>query len=204
MRVKYNRVSTLGQTGNRFEADTDKYDLVLLDKVSGTVNFRDREKGRVLIDLIEKNEVEIVVAEDLSRLGRNTRDLLATLDFFEQKGINVVVRNMGLQSRPNGEKNPIWKMITTIMSSLHQNEIETQRQRCEIGRMVARQKGNVIFGRPNGSNESDATFINKPKNKKALEYLKKGRTLREIGKLLEMSTKTVMKVKTVAKKLEMM
>ncbi len=33
MRVKYNRVSTLGQTGNRFEADTDKYDLVLLDKI---------------------------------------------------------------------------------------------------------------------------------------------------------------------------
>ncbi|HBV17980.1 recombinase family protein [Chryseobacterium carnipullorum] len=203
MRVKYNRVSTLGQTGNRFEADTDKYDLVLLDKVSGTVNFRDREKGRVLIDLIEKDEVKIVVAEDLSRLGRNTRDVLTTLDFFDQKGINVVVRNMGLQSRPNGEKNPIWKMVTTIMSSLHQNEIETQRHRCEVGRMVARQKGNVIFGRPTGSNESDATFINKLKNKKALEYLKKGRTLREIGKLLEMSTKTVMKVKTVAKKLEM-
>ncbi|GAA4149518.1 hypothetical protein GCM10022217_01520 [Chryseobacterium ginsenosidimutans] len=90
MRVKYNRVSTLGQTGNRFEADQDKYDLVLLDKVSGTVNFRDREKGRVLIDLIEKNEVETVVTEDLSRLGRNTRDVLATLDFFDHKGINVV------------------------------------------------------------------------------------------------------------------
>ncbi|WP_344823727.1 hypothetical protein [Chryseobacterium ginsenosidimutans] len=89
------------------------------------------------------------------------------------------------------------------MSSLHQNEIETQRQRCEVGRMVARQNGNVTFGRPNGSNESDATFINKPKNKKALEYLKKGRTLREIGKLLEMSTKTVMKVKKVAIKLEL-
>lgn len=203
MRVKYNRVSTLGQTGNRFEADTDKYDLVLLDKVSGTVNFRDREKGRVLMDLIEKDKVEVVVTEDLSRLGRNTRNILETLEFFDQKGINVVVRNMGLQSRPNGQKNPIWTMVSTILSSLYQNELETQRQRCEVGRMVARQR-NVRFGRPTGSNESNVIFINKTKNKKALEYLKKGRTLREIGKLLEMSTKTVQKVKKVAVKLDMM
>jgi hypothetical protein len=34
MRIKYNRVSTLAQTGNRFEADTEKYDLTLLDKIS--------------------------------------------------------------------------------------------------------------------------------------------------------------------------
>ena len=39
MRIKYNRVSTLVQTGNRFEVDKDKYDLVLLDKISGSINF---------------------------------------------------------------------------------------------------------------------------------------------------------------------
>lgn len=44
MRVKYNRVSTLQQTGNRFTADNEKYDLVLLDKVSGTVAFKKNAK----------------------------------------------------------------------------------------------------------------------------------------------------------------
>lgn len=39
MRVKYHRVSTIGQTGNRFLNDTDKYDLILLDKVSGNIRF---------------------------------------------------------------------------------------------------------------------------------------------------------------------
>ena len=203
MRVKYNRVSTLGQTGNRFEADADKYDLVLLDKVSGTVNFRDREKGRVLIDLVEDGVVKVIVCEEISRLGRNTRNVLETLEFFEEHGINVVVKNMGLQSRPNGEKNPIWKVIITIISSLYEQELNNLKERIAAGKMIARQR-NVIFGRPTGSNESDATFLNKPKNKKALEYLKKGRTLREIGKLLEMSTKTVQKVKKIAVKLDMM
>ena len=203
MRVKYNRVSTLGQTGNRFEADTDKYDLVLLDKVSGTVNFRDRENGRILIDLAGKSQITEIVVEEISRLGRNTRNVLETLEIFEEHGINVVVRNMGLQSRPNGEKNPIWKVIITIISSLYEQELSNLRERIAAGKLIALQR-NVRFGRPTGYNESDATFINKPKNKKALEYLKKGRTLREIGKLLEMSTKTVQKVKKVAVKLDMM
>ncbi|MDN4014242.1 recombinase family protein [Chryseobacterium gambrini] len=203
MRVKYNRVSTLGQTGNRFEADTDKYDLVLLDKVSGTVNFRDRENGRILIDLAGKSQITEIVVEEISRLGRNTRNVLETLEIFEEHGINVVVRNMGLQSRPNGEKNPIWKVIITIISSLYEQELSNLRERIAAGKLIALQR-NVRFGRPTGSNENDATFINKPKNKKALEYLKKGRTLREIGKLLEMSTKTVQKVKKVAVKLDMM
>ena len=42
MKVKYNRVSTILQTGNRFKADTDHYDMTLLDKVSGSVSFMDR------------------------------------------------------------------------------------------------------------------------------------------------------------------
>ncbi|MDQ1160651.1 DNA invertase Pin-like site-specific DNA recombinase [Chryseobacterium sp. SORGH_AS 447] len=203
MRVKYNRVSTLGQTGNRFEADTDKYDLVLLDKVSGTVNFRDRENGRILIDLAGKSQITEIVVEEISRLGRNTRNVLETIEFFHEHGINVVVRNMGLQSRPNGETNPIWKVIITIIASLYEQELNNLRERIAAGKLIARQR-NVRFGRPTGSNESEAIFINKSKNKKALEYLRKGRTLREIGKLLEMSTKTVQKVKKVAIKLDMM
>jgi len=177
--------------------------LVLLDKVSGTVNFRDRENGRILIDLAGKSQITEIVVEEISRLGRNTRNVLETLEIFEEHGINVVVRNMGLQSRPNGEKNPIWKVIITIISSLYEQELSNLRERIAAGKLIALQR-NVRFGRPTGSNESDATFINKPKNKKALEYLKKGRTLREIGKLLEMSTKTVQKVKKVAVKLDMM
>ena len=61
MRVKYNRVSTLLQTGNRFEADTEKYDLVLLDKISGTVFFKDRPEAKKLIKLIEE---ECLLAND--------------------------------------------------------------------------------------------------------------------------------------------
>lgn len=203
MHVKYNRVSTLVQTGNRFEADTDKYDKVFLDKISGSVSFKDRPKSKELMKLIDDGLITSVTFEDFSRLGRNTGDVIRTLEILEEKEINVIIRNIGLQSRANGKKNPIWKMISSVMSSLYEMELENILERTSVGRMVYVQNGGVL-GRPVGTNEGDSNFINKPKNKKALEYLKKGRTLREIGKLLEMSTKTVQKVKKVAVKLDMM
>jgi hypothetical protein len=48
MKVKYNRVSTILQTGNRFKADTDHYDMTLLDKVSCSVSFMDRTEAKKL------------------------------------------------------------------------------------------------------------------------------------------------------------
>lgn len=202
MRVKYNRVSTLIQTGNRFAADKEKYDLVFLDKVSGSVSFKDRPKSKELIKLIEEGKVSEIVVEEFSRLGRNTGDVIQTLEWLEQKEINVVVRNIGLQSRANGKKNPVWKMVSSIMSSLYEMELENILERTSVGRMVYVQNGGIL-GRPVGSNEGDSIFINKPNNKKILEYLKKKRTVREISKILSVSTSTVMKVKKVAVKLDM-
>lgn len=202
MRVKYNRVSTLIQTGNRFEADKEKYDIVFLDKISGSVSFKNRPKSKELIRLVDDGKISEIVVEEFSRLGRSTGDVIQTLEWLEKKEINVIVRNIGLQSRSNGKKNPIWKMISSVMSSLYEMELENILERTSVGRMVYVQNGGVL-GRPVGTNEGDFNFINKPKNKKALEYLKKGRTLREIGKLLEMSTKTIQKVKKVAVKLDM-
>lgn len=204
MRVKYNRVSTLIQTGNRFEADTEKYDMVLLDKISGSVSFKDRPKSKELIKMIEEGvEISEIVVEEFSRLGRNTGDVIQTLEWLEEKEINVVVRNIGLHSRTNGKKNPVWKMISSIMSSLYEMELENILERTSVGRMVYVQNGGIL-GRPVGTNEGDLVFINKPNNKKILEYLRKKRTVREISKILNVSTSTVMKVKKIATKMEMM
>ena len=38
MRVKYNRVSTLQQSGDRFTVDQTNYDLVLFDKIESLEN----------------------------------------------------------------------------------------------------------------------------------------------------------------------
>jgi DNA invertase Pin-like site-specific DNA recombinase len=194
MKVKYNRISSLSQTGNRFSADKENYDLTLLDKISGSVPFNDRPKAKELIALIDSGKVNEIVVEEFSRLGRNTGDVINTLEWMDQQGINVVIKNIGLQSRPNGQKNPIWKMISSVMSSLYEMELENIKERTMVGRMVYVANGGVL-GRPKGTQENQKDFLNKGKNKKIAELLNKGWSYRQISKQLDTSTATIQKVK---------
>ncbi len=54
--------------------------------------------------------------------------------------------------------------------------------------------GNVI-GELTGTSENDRSFLEKPASMAIMKGLKKGLTIREISKVAEVSTKTVMKVK---------
>jgi len=199
MKVKYNRVSTIQQSGDRFVIDNEKYDLTLMDKISGSVPFMDRVKGKDVVKLVEEGKLSELVVEEFSRLGRNTGDVIRTLEWLEDHNVNVHVRNIGLQSRPGGKKNPIWKMISSVMSSLYEMELENIRERTMAGKIAYVQNGGVL-GRPARSTESDHEFLQKEKNQEILKYLKKDRTIREISKILDCSNKTVIKVKRVAGK----
>jgi len=203
MKIKYNRVSTIQQSGNRFELDNDTYDLTLLDKVSGSIPFMERPKGKEVVQLVEAGKVSDLVVEEFSRLGRNTGDVIRTLEWLEQKEVNVHVLNNGLQSRPNGKKNPIWKMISSVMSSLYEMELENIKERTMMGRMVYIQRGGKL-GRPEGSNENERQFLNKEKSSEILKYLNKKRTIREISKITSTSNKTIIKVKRIGEKYGML
>jgi DNA invertase Pin-like site-specific DNA recombinase len=200
MRIKYNRLSSISQTGNRYEHDTEKYDLTILDRISGSVPFFERPKGIELKKLVEDRKVNELVVEEFSRLGRNTGDVINTLDWLDKHDVNVYVRNIGLYSRPNGVKNPIWKMISSVMSSLYEMELDNIRERTHIGRLMYIQKGGVL-GRKIGTTESENDFITKKKSILILDYLKKEYTIREICKLCDVSIGTTMKVKKIGIKL---
>jgi DNA invertase Pin-like site-specific DNA recombinase len=198
IKVKYNRTSTINQTGERYKMDKEGYDMTLFDKgVSGKVPFKEREKGKVLVQLIENGEVETIVVEELSRLGRNTVDVLTTLQWLEVKGVNVVVRGMGnLQSHVDGKKNPIWNLITSVMSSLYELEREQIKERTEMGRKMYVINGGKL-GRRTGSNENIQSFLQKPKVKQIQSLLEKGKSVRDICGRLEVSPTTVVKVKKI-------
>lgn len=199
MRIKYNRVSTLQQSGNRFSIDEAIYDLTLLDKVSGSVPFKERPMGKKIVQLVEEGKLSELVTEDFSRLGRNTGDVIKTLEWLEIHEVNVIVRNIGLQSRPLGKKNAIWKMISSVMSSLYEMELENIKERTSTGRAVYVQAGGLL-GRPVGSSEGERKFIDKAKSKEIIKLLNKKRTIREITKYTSASNKTVIKVKRIAQK----
>jgi len=196
LKIKYNRTSTIQQVGERFKLDKDNYDLTLFDKgVSGKIPFSEREKGRELTQLVQNGEVNEVVVEELSRLGRNTIDTLTTLKFFEENGVNVVVKSMGnLQSMVNGKKNPIWNLITSVMSSLYELERENILERTEMGRKMYVMNGGKL-GRKIGTTESRNDFLKKERTQKIISLLEKGKSVRDISSRLGVSPKTIVKVR---------
>ena len=196
MKVKYNRTSTIQQMGKRFDLDKNEYDLTLFDKgVSGKIPFSERTEGNKLTQLVNEGKVSEVVVEELSRLGRNTIDTLTTLKFFEDNGVNVVVKSMGnLQSMVNEKKNPIWNLITSVMSSLYELERENILERTEMGRKMYVMNGGKL-GRKVGTTENRSDFLKKEKTQKIVSLLEKGKSVRDISGRLGVSTKTVVKVR---------
>ena len=196
MKIKYNRTSTIQQEGKRFDLDKTEYDLTIFDKgVSGKIPFSEREGGIKLTTLVNEGKVTEVVVEELSRLGRNTIDTLTTLKFFEDNGVNVIVKSMGnLQSMVNEKKNPIWNLITSVMSSLYELERENILERTEMGRKMYVMNGGKL-GRKVGTTENRSDFLKKEKTQKIVSLLEKGKSVRDISGRLGVSTKTVVKVR---------
>ena len=196
MKIKYNRTSTINQDGERFKMDKDVYDLTLFDKgVSGKVPFNEREKGKELVKLVSDGKVSELVVEELSRLGRNTVNTLTTLKWLEDNGVNVVVKGMGnLQSHIDGKKNPIWNLITSVMSSLYELERENILERTEMGRKMFVINGGKL-GRKVGTVENRQEFLQKENNQKIISLLEKGKSVRDISGRLGVSTSTVVKVR---------
>jgi DNA invertase Pin-like site-specific DNA recombinase len=163
------------------------------------VKFKDRVEAQKLIKLVEEKKVKTLVLEELSRIGRSMGDVISSLEWLDKHDVNVIVRNLGLQSRPLGKKNPVWDILTATMAGLYAMELEHIKERTSTGRMVYVQRGGRL-GRPIGSNQSEKNFIEKELTQKVMKLLGKGRSIREIASQLNMSTSTVLKAKKIAKK----
>ena len=80
MKVKYLRTSHFTQEGKRFDLDKTSYDRVFFDQgVSGTIPFAERPEGSVLMKWVKKGLITQLITDEVSRLGRNTKDVLDVL-----------------------------------------------------------------------------------------------------------------------------
>ena len=200
MRVKYQRTSTMEQHGERFGMDTEHYDLVLFDRgISGTKPFRERTNGIKIITLVEQGKLKELIVPELRDIGRNTLDTISVLDFMEKHNVNVTIQSLGnLKSIVEGKKNPLWTLVSSIMSSLYQMELENLKLRTHMGRQSYILKGGKL-GRKLGSSENDSSFMMKPKTREIISLLKKGKSTRDICGRLNVSPNLVTKVRRILK-----
>jgi len=198
MKVKYQRTSTMEQHGERFGMDVDGYDLILFDRgISGTKPFRERTNGMKIITLVEEGRLKELVVPELRDIGRNTYDTISVLDYMEKHNVIVTIQSLGnLQSIIDGKKNPLWTLISSIMSSLYQMELENLKLRTHMGRQSYLMRGGKL-GRKMGSNENVTTFMNKPKTQEIVSLLNRGKSVRDVCGRLGVSPNLVTKVRRI-------
>ena len=190
MKVKYLRTSHFTQEGKRFDLDKTSYDRVFFDKgVSGTIPFAERPEGSVLMKWVKKG----LITDEVSRLGRNTKDVLGILETLQAHQVNVVIQELGMDSRKaNGEENPYWKVVLTMMSCLYEMERKALLERTRQGIQAYKERGGT-FGRQVGTVETRETFLSK--TKKIIRLLNQGKSYQDIQSRLQVSSTTIRKVK---------
>lgn len=194
MKVLYARVSTIEQNTDRQRINEQDYKMVIEDRISGIVPFFERPGGIEITKLIEKKALSELYVWQIDRLGRDVRDILNTIHFFNQQNICIHFISQGLRTlQENGEENPISKMIISILGIVGEMERSQIKERQIEGIQIAKLKG-VYLGRKKGTQENILDFLSKPKNKKAVEYLKRGYKKSEVAKIVGLNPNTMTKI----------
>ncbi len=197
MNLLYTRISTIDQKNDRQIQNAKDFNLVIEDKCSGALPFFEREGGKRIEKLVSKNQVNQISVHAIDRLGRNLLDILNTIAFFNAKGICIHFIQQGIKTlNEDGTENPISKMIISILGVVAEMERNLIKERQAEGVAIAKANG-VYKGRSKGTTLSTLDFLNKPKVKKAIDYLNSGMKSIEVNKLTGLHPNTITKIKKI-------
>lgn len=133
MKVGYLRVSTAEQNEARQDVAMQEQGIekMFLDKLSG--KNADRPQLQAMLSYIR--EGDCVVVESISRLARNTRDLLTIVDQIHEKGADFVSMKEAIDTRTAQGR-----FMLTVFAAMAQLERESILQRQGEGIAVAKAK----------------------------------------------------------------
>lgn len=192
MKARYSRISTVSQKIERQILKAQSDEVLYSDIISGSIAFKEREQAQELIKAIENKKVNYLSVSSIDRLGRNTLDILNTIDYLNSHKVTLRVDNLGIESLTGGKPNNVFKLIISVMANVAEMERETLLKRQREGIALAKAKG-TYKGRLKGTKDSRETTLTK--HKEVVKYLKQGQSLRNTAKLSGVSLGTVQKVK---------
>ncbi len=164
--------------------------------VSGRQKFEDRPAGVKLLKDIEKGKIDRIIVLRLDRLGRNTSNILQTINTISiDHKVPITSLNEGITTlNDNGETTPMTGLLVNVLSSLSEFFYHQTREKTLSGIERAKSLGKYT-GRKHGSNEPPEKYLSKPTNRKIVEMLESGVGIRRISRVLEVSPNTIYKVK---------
>src|SRR5690554_4116994 len=141
MKARYNRISSTTQKLDRQTIKGTKDELIFNDIISGSIPFAEREQGIKLIEAVKSGKVNYISVSSIDRLGRNTLDILQTIELFNNNGVTLRVDNLGIESRTNGNPNQVFNLIISVMGNISEMERTTLLERQREGIAIAKANG---------------------------------------------------------------
>jgi DNA invertase Pin-like site-specific DNA recombinase len=189
--AKYIRISTNGQNEAR---QKDSSMIEYFDTISGVVPFTERPQAMRLLEDVRSGAIKTIVVHSVDRLGRNAYDIQSTMELLNKEDVNLVIENLGLNSRIDGKPNPIFKMICDLLANVSQIERESIKERIAEGIAIAKLQGKYK-GRVKGITETNEDFLSKYKAE--IKFIKnESFSLSHLNKMTNLSINTIRKIKT--------
>ena len=144
-----NELTALSQRNNWMVTAT------FCEKVSGAKKNTERKELSKMIDYLRMNNINMVIVTELSRLGRDTLQVLEVIEQFNKMGISLYIQNYHIETlTENGLVNPMSQFLITILAEIARMERKTIRERVESGYKNYRANGGKV-GRKEGYRKSD-------------------------------------------------
>jgi len=199
--IIFSRVSTSIQDNQRQIDELREYSQkmnfdvikVFEEKISGGKKNEERPILLEMIQFVKENQINKVLCWELSRLGRNTIEVLTTIELLNGNCISLYIKNYNIETlNEKCEINPLSQFMIQILTSVSQMERTQIRQRIKSGYDSFRKNGGKV-GRKSGFTKDKETLLNQHKD--VVKYLRQGQSVRNTMKLTNKSSGTVQKIK---------
>lgn len=142
MIFNYIRVSTVEQNTERQLKDI-ACDRIYEEKISG----KDTNRPQLQAMLSNIRSGDIINIHEMSRLARNTRDLLNLVEEITSKGATIVFHKENLTFKGNEKQDPYQKMMMIMLGAVAELERSILLERQREGIAVAKAKGKYKGGK---------------------------------------------------------
>lgn len=168
-------------------------EAVFAEKVSGAKKNQDRQELMKMIEYVNDNNIDKVLITELSRLGRDTLQVLQAIEVLNQNRISLFIQNYNIETLTSiKEINPMSQFLVTILAEVARMERKSIRERVSSGYQNYRDRGGKV-GRKIGYIKSDEAM--REQYVEEIKLLRKGYSLRNIYKITGTSTNTLQKIK---------
>jgi DNA invertase Pin-like site-specific DNA recombinase len=98
-----------------------------------------------MLEFTSTNNINMVLVTELSRLGRDTLQVLEVIEQFNKLGISLYIQNYHIETlTENGAINPMSQFLITILAEVARMERKTIRERVESGYKNYRANGGKV------------------------------------------------------------